>query len=73
METVTISKEHYECLRGHLEAATNIFNSLVVGGSFPKNKTPNRPPKETKSQKVNKYKDLIETGQRLKKTNQLKK
>lgn len=72
METVTISKEHYECLRGHLEAATNIFNSLVVG-SLPKNKTPNRPPKETKSQKVNKYKDLIDSGQRLKKPLHLKK
>jgi hypothetical protein len=71
-KTITIPIEQYECLRGHLESAAKIFNSLgiPVGSSV---RTPNREPRETKSQKVNKYKDLIGSGKRVKKPDHLKK
>lgn len=74
-QTVQIPIEQYKCLRGHLEEAAKIFNSLgiPVGGLVAENETPARVPKETKSQKVNKYKDLISSGARGKKPKHLKK
>lgn len=71
---VTIPIEQYECLRGHLQEAIEIFNSLgMVGSLVNHNEASNRIPKETKTQKVNKYKDLITSGKRVKKPNHLKK
>jgi ethanolamine utilization cobalamin adenosyltransferase len=74
-DVITIPRKQYECLRGHLEEAAKIFNSLgiPVGSLSVKDKAPNREPKETKTQKVNKYKKLIESGQRVKKPDHLKK
>jgi hypothetical protein len=70
MKTITIPIEQYECLRGHLEMANEIFKSLgAVGGKAPSKVAP----KETKLQKINKYKNLIGSGQRVKKPAHLKK
>jgi hypothetical protein len=74
IKTITIPLETYKCLRGHLEKANEIFNSLgMVGGLASERKTPKPEPKETKIQKINRYKKLIESGQRVKKPEHLKK
>lgn len=74
LETITIPLETYKCLRGHLEKANEIFNSLgMAGGLASESKPPKPEPKETRSQKINKYKDLIGSGQRVKKPEHLKK
>ena len=69
-ETITISIETYKCLRGHLEKANEIFNSLGEIGSV---KPPKTAPKETKKQGIDRFKNLIESGQRAKKPDYLKK
>ncbi|QIH39732.1 hypothetical protein G7A72_13330 [Flavobacterium sp. Sr18] len=69
--------EKYKCLREHLEKANELFKSLgeelgndtqkrVAAKSKPK-------PRETKQQRIDKYKRLIETGARAKKPDHLKK
>lgn len=73
-KTITIPMETYKCLRGHLEKANEIFNSLgMVGSLASEHKAPKPAPKETKTQKVNKYKNLIGSGQRGLKPEHLKK
>jgi len=74
VETITIPLETYKCLRGHLEKANEIFNSLGMGGSLAVEvKTPKPEPKETKAQKIERYKNLIGSGKRIKKPDHLKK
>lgn len=73
-ETITIPLETYKCLRGHLEKANELFKSLgAVGGDSVKRKTPKPKPKQTKQQGIDKYKKLIEAGERAKKPEYLKK
>lgn len=71
-KNVEIPIKEYECLRGHLTKALEIFQSLGV--QFGSEIAPNVAPKrETKSQKIDKYKNLIGSGKRVKKPNHLKK
>lgn len=71
---VTLSVEQYKCLRGHLNAIEQILGSPgKVGSEASERKTPKPKPKETKQQGINKYKKLIETGERVKKPEYLKK
>ena len=74
VKTITIPLETYECLRGHLEKANEIFKSLgMVGGLASERQTSKPEPKKTNRQKINDYKKLIESGQRGKKPEYLKK
>lgn len=65
MKTITIPIEKYKCLREHLKKANEIFNSLGLVGSTSQMETPK--PKRSKTQKINDYKKLIESGNRAKK------
>lgn len=67
---IIIEPKDYECLREHLNAIEKIIGGCVILGS---DKAPKVSHKETKKQKVNKYKDLIASGSRAKKPNYLKK
>lgn len=67
---ISIPLEQYKCLREHLNQANEIFKSLGMAGSV---KAPRAVPKQTKAQRVNKYKDLITSGTRVKKPDYLKK
>jgi hypothetical protein len=70
VNTITLTLKQYKCLREHLEAIDKIIGGKdLVGGV----KTPKPEPKETKLQKINRYKKLIESGQRVKKPEHLKK
>ncbi|MFT5254431.1 MAG: hypothetical protein ACI87N_003501 [Flavobacteriales bacterium] len=69
-ETITIPLETYKCLREHLNKANEIFKSLGAVGSV---KTPKAAPTQTKKQGIDKYKNLISSGQRVKKPEYLKK
>ena len=85
MKTITIPieeynslleiNEKYKCLREHFEKANEIFKSLGEElGSDTKHRVAAKPePKETKQQKIDKYKKLIETGATVKKPDHLKK
>lgn len=71
---VVLSVEQYKCLRGHLSAIEQILGSQgQVGSVASERKAPKPKPKETKQQGINKYKNLIETGARVKKPEYLKK
>jgi hypothetical protein len=72
--TITLTLRQYKCLREHLEAIDKIIGGKdLVGGLASERKTPKPEPKETKLQKINRYKKLIESGQRVKKPEHLKK
>lgn len=74
LKTITIPLETYKCLREHLEKANEIFKSLgMVGGLASERQTPKPKPKRTNRQKINDYKKMIESGQRGKKPEYLKK
>lgn len=74
VKTITIPVETYKCLREHLEKANEIFKSLgMVGSLASESKAPKPEPKKTNRQKINDYKKLIESGQRVKKPEHLKK
>ena len=85
METVTIPieeynrlleiNEKYRCLREHLEKANELFKSLgeELGSDTKQRVAAKFKPKETKQQRIDKYKRLIETGARVKKPDHLKK
>jgi len=74
LKTITIPLETYKCLRGHLDKAREIFDSLgLVGGLASESKAPKPEPKRTKLQKINDYKKLIGSGERVKKPEHLKK
>ena len=71
MQQVIIPIQDIKCLRGHLDAIEGILqkyghNSGSVIG-------PDVVPKETKKDKVSKYKNLLTSGARGTKPNQLKK
>lgn len=70
-KTITIPLEQYECLRGHLKQAMEIFQSLGV--QFGSETPPKKTPKEKRQQKVNDYVSKIGAGQRGKKPDFLKK
>lgn len=69
MKTITIPLKEYECLRGHLNKALEIFQSLGVSGDNSPGSTPKR---ETKAQKEARYDNMIITGERGKKPDFLK-
>jgi hypothetical protein len=74
LKTITISVEKYNVLRKTFKQAIDIIDSLGMGGSLAsEGKAPKPEPKRTKSQKINDYKKLIESGQRGKKPEYLKK
>ena len=69
-ETITIPLETYKCLREHLIKANELFKSLGTVGSVT---TPKTTPLQSKKQGVDKYKNLITSGERAKKPDHLKK
>ena len=87
METITIPieeynrlleiNEKYNVLRGTLEKANELFKSLGEElGSDTKKRVAAKPkpkPKETKQQAIDRFTKLIESGQRAKKPEYLKK
>lgn len=74
MKTLVVSSEKYKCLREHLRQANEIFKSLGMDGRLASECDAPKPlPKETKPQKINKYKMMISNGQRGTKPNYLKK
>jgi len=71
MKTITIPLEQYECLRGCLNQAMDIFQSLgVTGGLTPAGNTSKR---KTKSEKLAHYDKMIITGARGVKPTHLRK
>jgi hypothetical protein len=72
--TITLTLRQYKCLREHLEAIDKIIGGKdLVGGLASEQKAPKPEPKRTKPQRINDYKKLIESGQRAKKPEHLKK
>ena len=67
--------EKYKCLRERLEKANELFRS--IGEEFSSDTkqlvAANSEPKQTRKQKIENYKKLIESGQRFKKPDHLKK
>ncbi|RTY90659.1 hypothetical protein EKM01_09450 [Flavobacterium sp. RSP46] len=73
-KTITISIEKYNVLREAFKQAVEIIDSLGnVKGNAADRKALKLPPKETKTEKINKYKLMISTGTRAKKPDYLKK
>lgn len=73
-DTITITVQEYNVLRGTFIKAISILDSLGQAGStIIQTKAPKPKPKETKQQRINNYKTLIETGVRVKKPEHLKK
>lgn len=72
MQLVTIPIEDIKCLRGHLDAIEKIIQKHGYN-SGPDSGPVVVPPKESKAQKINKYKSLIGSGARGKKPIHLKK
>lgn len=70
MQQVTIPIQDIKCLRGHLDAIEEILQKH--GQNSGSIKGPDVVPKESKAQKINKYKTLIATGARGTKPNHLK-
>lgn len=59
MKTVTVPIETIQCLREHLKAANDLFNSLAGNEGNAKRKS--LKPRETHSQKVKKYLKKLES------------
>jgi len=59
-KTITIPLETYECLRGHLNQAMEIFQSLGIAGG----NAPAISKRETKADKLAKYDHMIITNTR---------
>lgn len=73
-KTITISIEKYNVLRETFKQAIEIIDSLgTVKGNAINRKALKLPPKETKTEKINKYKLMISSGTRAKKPDYLKK
>lgn len=74
MENITIPLETYKCLREHLKKANELFNSLGLAGSNPKNSIASKlQPKQNIATRKNDYKNRIENGLRGRKPLDLKK
>lgn len=76
MKTITIPLDQYECLRGHLEKANEIFKSLGLGSGASEGETPKISKKRvqpSKTTRTKNYLDMIEKGERGKKPDYLKK
>lgn len=73
LENITLTLQQYKCLREHLQAIDRIIGSKDLVGSLASKSAPKPEPKETKAQKINKYKTLIASGQRVTKPSHLKK
>ena len=73
--SLLVTKEKYKCLRERLKKAVEIIDSLgqEFGSDTIKTVATKPKPKETKQQGIEKYKKLIETGDRVKKPDHLKK
>lgn len=72
--TITLTLKEYKCLREHLEAIDKIIGGRGLdGGLAVKSEAPKTTPKEKRQQKVKNYMSMIETGQRGKKPDFLKK
>lgn len=71
MQLVTFPIEDIKCLREHLDAIESIIQKHGEHNTELK-KSSVAVPRETKTQKINKYKDLITSGLRGKKPNHLK-
>ena len=67
---ITISRKEINVLRETLRRAEEILNRFGMDGS---EKPPKPEPRQTKTQRINKYKELITTGKRVKKPDHLKK
>jgi hypothetical protein len=73
-ESITISLEEYNVLRGTFKKAIDFLDNLgKVGGQASERKTPKPKPKETKQQGMDRYERLIDSGLRAKKPEHLKK
>ena len=73
-ESITISIEEYNVLRGTFKKAIDFLDNLgKVGSEASDRKAPKPKPRETKQQRIDRYKILIETGARAKKPEHLKK
>ena len=60
MSKKLVDEKQYECLRGHLEKANEVFKSLGLDLGFDRNVLkPNPKLKETKLEKINRYKLMI--------------
>lgn len=70
MRGIQLTNKEYKCLREHLSAIEGILQKQ--GQNSGSVKGPDVVPKESKAQKVNKYKTLIATGARGTKPNHLK-
>lgn len=70
IKKITITVEQYKYLREHLNQAMQILDSLGIDGSVT---APKQVPKQTKRERIDKYKELITSGARAKKPEHLKK
>lgn len=66
---ITLTPQQYKCLRKHLAAIDEIIGQGSAGSVI----APGAKPKETRKDRVNKYKNMISTGARGTKPNHLKK
>lgn len=85
MKTITIAleeynslleiNEKYKCLREHLEKVNEVFTNLgeELNSNVVKSIAIKANPTQTKKQGVEKYKNLITSGERAKKSDHLKK
>lgn len=71
MKAVVLNANDIKCLREHLDAIESIIQKHGEHNTELK-KSSVAVPRETKTQKINKYKDLITSGLRGKKPNHLK-
>lgn len=73
---IVLTQGEINVLRGALDTISSVLGSKgfsVVGSQTSERLSSNLEPKETKSQKVKKYADLLANGTRVKKPNYLKK
>ena len=69
-DTATIPAEQLQCLREHLNKAFQILESLT--GDSGGTKSPRKPPRETKAQKMKRIDDMITGKARARKPDYLK-
>jgi hypothetical protein len=71
-KVVQIPIEKINVLREALKTIDEILGSSLAGSITTERSTSKAKPRETKSQKVSNYKDLLTKGERVKKPNHLK-